>query len=104
MQIVIDIPEETYQYMQSRFMYQGKDDLHLSVLEKACIAIKNGTVLPKGHGRLGDLDALYTDISNGIKAGNYEEGYEQYGHINNLDDVLEIIKFADPVIEADKEA
>ena len=49
MKIVIDIPEETYRYMQSRFMYQGKDDPYLSVLEKACIAIKNGTILKQSE-------------------------------------------------------
>ena len=100
-EVVIKIPKVAYDIIS-----QQADDSYDAVTtfpETIGSAIANGTALQKGHGRLGDLDALYTDISNGIKAGNYEEGYEQYGHINNLDDVLETIKFADPVIEADKE-
>jgi len=65
-------------------------------------AVANGTPLPKGHGRLGDLDELEKDIINGIRSGNYEEGYEQYGHINNMDDCVECVKFAPTIIEADK--
>ena len=92
MQIVINIPKYYYEN-------NIKNDLPIYLPEDNIIAI-----LPKGHGRLGDLDALYSDISNGIKAGNYEEGYEEYGHINNVDDVLETIKYADAIIEANKEA
>jgi hypothetical protein len=60
-------------------------------------------VLPKGCGRLGDLDAVETEMINGIKAGNYEEGYETYGHINNMDDCVECVRFAPTIIEAEKE-
>ena len=52
MQIVIDIDEDTYRYMQSRCKYQNKGDKGLSKFEEAGVAIKNGTPLPKGHGRL----------------------------------------------------
>ena len=62
-------------------------------------AFKEGTPLPKGHGRLGDLDELYTEMNNGIKAGMYEDGYENYGHINDMDDCLECVKYADTIIE-----
>ena len=55
--------------------------------------------LPKGHGRLGDLDALEKEIINGIKAGNYEEGYEKYQHINDIDDCVECVHYADTIIE-----
>ena len=72
-------------------------------LDSTEIAILNGTVLPKGHGRLGDLDALYEDVTNGIKAGNYEEGYEGYGNINDMDDIVDAIKYAPTVIEANRE-
>jgi len=40
MQIVIDIPEEDYEYIKSH----NKDGLYNAIL--------NGTPLPKGHGRL----------------------------------------------------
>lgn len=71
----------------------------------ACLAecVRRGVPLPKGHGRLGDLDALETEMVNGIKAGNYEEGYETFAHINDIDDCVECVKYADTIIEADKE-
>ena len=63
------------------------------------ISIRTGTPLPEHHGRLGDLDALEKEIINGIKAGNYEEGYERYQNINNIDDCVECVRFADTIIE-----
>ena len=54
------------------------------------------------HGRLGDLDALYAEISNGNKAYNGIEGYDgEYPNIANVDDCLEAIKYAETVIEAE---
>ena len=66
-------------------------------------AIKNGIQLPKGHGRLVDLDALETEMVNGIKAGCYEEGYETFAHINDMDDCLDCVKYADTIIPANEE-
>lgn len=60
--------------------------------------------IPTPHGRLGDLDALYEEISNGNKAYNGIEGYDgEYPNIANVDDCLEAIKYADTVIEAEGE-
>lgn len=70
MQIVIDIPEKLYNRMKT---YQGLDDTY--------VAVKHGTPLPKGHGRLFDE----RDIVN----GNYEI-------IGNK--IYEV----EPIIEADK--
>ena len=72
--------------------------------ESVALSIIGGAKLPKGHGRLGDLDALEKEIVNGIKAGNYEEGYEAFANINNMDDCVECVKYADTLIEADKES
>lgn len=67
-----------------------------------CPLIMNGGVkLPKGHGRLIDADALEKDMVNGIRPGLYEEGYETFAHINDMDDCIECIKYADTIIEAD---
>ena len=52
MQLLIEIDEDTYRYMQSRCQYQNKGDEGLSKFEKAGVAIKNGIPLPKGHGKL----------------------------------------------------
>lgn len=54
MQIVIDIPEETYIHLCNG------GSIGASLLIEYAIA--NGTVLPKGHGRLIDADALIKDV------------------------------------------
>ena len=96
MRIVIDIPEEVFDEIYNNNYYSLKGKAALRV------AVRNGIPLPKGHGRLGDLDALETKMVNGIRAGNYEEGYEHYPHINNMDDCVECVKYADTLIEADE--
>lgn len=51
-----------------------------------------------------EKEKLLTDISNGIRAGNYEDGYEQYQNINNMNDIIETIKYSDvaDVVERSK--
>ena len=49
MQIVIDIPDNKYQWIK---------DNPLTYDNEYCEAIRNGTPLPKGHGRLIDADAI----------------------------------------------
>ena len=95
MKIVIDIPDDIYNEI--------KEGLYDKNLRKMAIAIGNGTPLPKGHGRLGDIDALEKNLTNGINAGLLIEGYEDYGHINNMDDCVECVKSADTIVEADNE-
>lgn len=51
MQIVIEIPEGTYDLIKHNVQAQ-------SAFEEAFYAIRRGTVLPKGHGRLIDGDIL----------------------------------------------
>lgn len=118
MKIVIDIPKEFEEHFNSdrfedslarvasdieSFGFQLAGRYEKEVITMLREALKNGTPLPKGHGRLGDLDALEKEIINGIKAGNYEEGYERYQHINDMDDCVECVNYADTIIEADKE-
>ena len=95
-ELVIKIPEELYEASQIL------DVKHEDTVQIPLEVITNGTPLPKGHGRLGDLDALEKEIVNGIKAGNYEEGYETFAHINNMDDCVDAVKYADIIIEADR--
>lgn len=54
-------------------------------------AIRNGTRLPKGHGRLGDLDALREEVSS-WGMNDYEPS-----------DFIDEIDGADVIIEVDKE-
>lgn len=91
MKIVIEIDDELYEEILSRKYSKTK-------LEKA---VADGEPLPEGHGRLGDLDALETEMINGIYAGNFEEGYETFAHINDMDDCVDCVRYADTIIEAD---
>ena len=58
--------------------------------------------IPEPHGDLIDRDALVKDLTNGIKAGLLLDGYEKYQNINNTDDCVECVKYADAVIEAEE--
>ena len=59
--------------------------------------------VPEPHGDLIDRDALVKEMTNGIRAGNLEEGYEEYQNINNMDDCVDCVSCADAVIEAEGE-
>jgi hypothetical protein len=93
-ELVIKIPEEVYKKAQ---------EIPNAQWDAVWLAIKHGSQLPKGHGRIGDLDALEQEMINGIKAGNYEDGYDDYSHINNIDDCVVCVRCADAIIEADRE-
>lgn len=112
MQVVIEITEETYQYMQSRFMYQSKDESNSSIFEKAGVAIKNGTPLPKGHGDLKDFQKMYADMSNReelarrrvIDTPTNSPCYLRYvAQLNERTAFREMLFDAPTIIEADKE-
>ena len=81
MQIVIDIPEEVYKSIQDND-YCGISNADMYN------AVKNGTPLPKGHGKLVDLDQMCHDYWDG--------GYMEI-HSDDLDNIKTII-------EADKES
>lgn len=85
MQIVIDIDS----YVLEHCKRHVKEHYANNIEE----AIANGTPLPKGHGKLGDLTKLYNEIdarNKGKNKGKYTA-------------VLALITFADTIIEADKE-
>lgn len=81
MKIVIDIPEELYEANNVSL----KPD---EVLELR-FALKKGTPLPKGHGRLIDADDLIADLIFPTK--QFEAGFKA------------LIGDAPTIIEADKE-
>lgn len=62
MQIVIDIPNRIYKIVQNRTLNITDDE----ILENA---LKNGTPLPKGHGRLIDADSMKT--MKNIQSANF---------------------------------
>ena len=62
MKLVINISEKTYKHIMSMQFYIPGSREGKSLLEEILKAIRTGTPLPKGHGRLIDAD----DIDNHI--------------------------------------
>ncbi len=94
MQVVIDISKQDYKEILRTEVWNDYEKRTIR------LAIKNGTVLPKNHGRLGDLDALEEEMIGGINAGLMIDGYEDYTNINDTEDCLECVKYADTIIKA----
>ena len=84
MQIVIDIPEETY----NKYKQVNWANMRSEYVDELECAIGHGTPLPKGHGRLIDADALANEIPIDVC-----DGFE----------VADIIDATPTIIEADKE-
>lgn len=83
MQIVIDIPKEMWEQVKDGYVPLGISKY-----------LKSGTPLPKGHGRLGDLDKLAKDSA--VIVDTDEESYSFV--------YLESIMDAPTIVEADKES
>ena len=81
MQIVIDIPEEMYKWVND--VNKFSDDYGVGDFIDL---VKNGTPLPKGHGRLIDADRLWDSY--------HDLGYNFY----------EAFDLAETIIEADTES
>ena len=49
-------------------------------------------------------DKVLVELECGIRAGNYEKGYEKYMHINSMDDCFDTVKYFDTadVVEREK--
>ena len=91
MKIVIDIDENLY----TRLFDNGVDNYDDAV--DMAKAIRNGTPLPKGHGKLKDVDELYSIFKENCDAYN----------IDNLSFISEMdmnFDLAQTIIEADKES
>ena len=97
MELVVKIDDDTYKDIKKGKVYTSFRD----VPQEAVLAIANGTPLPKGHGRLGDLDAVMDDINRSIEAmtniGIMVDGEYLWGKLNDA------IYNAPTIIEADKE-
>ena len=83
MQILIDIDKERYNEIVNHY-----DTFPKQMRDYGVEAIRNGTVLPKGHGRLIDADALKDE---------WKEGF----HKKIVDALMDD---APTVLEADKES
>lgn len=94
-EVVIKIPKILYAQIQSDaeiMIYSGMRSWK-GILATLLRSVRNGTPLPKGHGRIGDLTKLYNEIdarNKGKDKGKYTG-------------ILALVGFADTIIEADKE-
>lgn len=86
-ELVVKIDEEVYRYAKK---YNGSFTLTLREREMGmCMnAIANGIPLPKGHGRIGDLDALRCENAD----------FDTY---NDYCTMFDEIEAAETIIEAD---
>ena len=100
MQIVIDIDDNIY----TRLFDNG--DINAVDMLKACIAIRKGTPLPKGHDRLIDARELDNDLKERQKSYEHTSGIRQPINEAIRDGIIIArthINYADTIIKADKE-
>lgn len=79
MQIVIDIPEEIYEEIKTT------KSIYRTGAKVLCNAIVNGTPLPKGHGRIADVDKMLDEM-----------------RATRTYDILFALERVKPIIEADE--
>ena len=95
-ELVIKIPEDSYKATCSGSMLPPD-------VKNVINAIRNGTLLPKGHGSLKDADALGTSIENRY-ADMELDGYDPLALGTYADMVDDLVETAPTIIDADKEA
>lgn len=97
MQVVININDGTYEAIKNEYCALPPQKGLKKVLWDA---VKDGTPLPKGHGRLGDLDELTQRITNYV-----EHNEHMMDELTLLQEkfILEGIKNTPTIIEADRE-
>ena len=88
MQVVIDISDEDYKRIKDM------PDAFNSLTSRVYKSIKNGTPLPKGHGRLIDADKLLKDARIDI--------WTDYGFESKISPID--VESAPTIIEADTES
>ena len=96
MQIVIDIPEDTYNHLRNG----GSIGASLMIEN----AIKNGTPLPEHHGRLIECEPIYGKLIRSYRAD--EKDYPERGkdYRVGLSNAIDLLIKAPTIIEADTES
>lgn len=92
MQIVIDIPKKTFEEIQERSIITCGE----TFAQKLVKYIRNGTSLPKGHGRLKDIDSFIAKVQIDRQHAAYTRSW-------TADDVLDALSgsYTSIIIEAD---
>lgn len=108
MQVVIEVEDHLYNQIFSDaeiMIYTGRG-CGKTLLATLLRSIRVGTPLPKGHGRLGDLDELETYFKNvrkELKPADYKYAVEFFTRDNMLLNAEQFIHLMDAVIPADNE-
>ena len=95
MQIVIEIPDRQYELLQR----VAKTKRGMENLSEYGELILNGTPLPKGHGRLGDLDKIKKEMQNYHDDCAKTSEYTRLG----FETAIAVVEDAPTIIKADKE-
>lgn len=101
-ELVVKISEDEYVNIKNAINNLIAQGVEHSSMSKVCLAILNGTPLPKGHGRLIDADELHHKMGEWLKPQKADESV-----MVALDDIaistMMEIEDAPTIIEADKE-
>lgn len=89
-ELVVKLEEKEYINIKNAINSLIENGVERDSMSKVCLAILDGTQLPKGHGRLGDLDALREEVSSW--------GMNDYEPLDFIDAIDE----ADTIIEAEE--
>lgn len=96
MQIVIDIDDELYKQIKKDSKVYVLDDVNIILIENA---IYHGTPLPKGHGRIMDVDKIIKKMEEREERLKDDESIWETASVETAIDM-----FGETIIEADKES
>jgi hypothetical protein len=100
MKLVIDIPEEEYNALYT--FYHGYKYPHTLGLDgRIYCAVANGVILPKGHGRLMDMNEIYKALHDEIER---EKDCADEEYLEGIRNAYAIVDTSHAIIEADEEA
>ena len=91
MKLVIDIPKHIYDCVIGRTVL-------LSHMDGMCKAIEEGVPLPKGHGRLKDVDAFISKVKADREHSAYSRSWTADDVLNALDN-----SYAPTIVAANSE-
>lgn len=92
MKLIIDIPEEIYKASQII------DVKYEDVIQIPLEVIASGVPLPKGHGRIGDLDKIIKEMQDYHDDCAKTSEYTRLG----FETAIAVVEDAQTIIEADK--
>lgn len=96
-ELIIKLDEKLFKdiYSDAEIMIYGGMRSGKTLLTTLMRAIRNGKMLPKGHGELKDADAMINKLCT-------NEASELFGSITCAE-IMDFINNEKPIIEADKE-